>query len=255
MLSQCEVHIVRGGYAYDPRSLRILAEAMKGDDEEEGGELDAYPRARVVLVRDGVHAQLADERSDLVIGARLLDVVQRLREHVRAAPYAHPERLVGRVRSVDQRSGAVAERQLERGEAVDGMPGVELRQDFVPVGVHSGVRDVRVEVVRDLAVGFDDVVRRRKVKRVVLPHGCDDGDALQVELVGVDQKTDQAHLVIGFVADVGQDERAWFRFVAGVLALPRRSDACPNSKSREQGEEYSTGHQVGHRCEQAWCGE
>ena len=100
---------------------------MERDDEEEGREVDANPRARVVLVRDRVYAQLPHERSNLVVGPRLLDVVERFRKHVRAAPYAYPERLVGRVGGVDQRGGPVAEGQLERGEAVDGVPGVELR--------------------------------------------------------------------------------------------------------------------------------
>lgn len=68
----------------------------------------------------------------------------------------------------------------------------------------------------------------------------------------MDQESDQTHLVIGFIADVGQDECARLRFVAGILALPGRDEACPKSKGCEQGEEYSTEHDVGHRCRQAW---
>lgn len=87
--------------AYDPCSLGVLVEAVERDDEEEGREVDTDPCAGVVLVGDRVDAQLPDEGGDLVVGTRLLDVVQRLREHVRAAPGAHPERLVGRVGGVD----------------------------------------------------------------------------------------------------------------------------------------------------------
>lgn len=115
------------------------------------------------------------------------------------------------------------------------MPSVELRQDLVPVGVRAGIRDVRVEVVGHFVVGFDDIVRGGEVEGVVLPERCDDGDALQVELVGMDQKPDETHLVIGFIADVGHDECARLRFVAGILALPGRGEACPKSNGCEQG--------------------
>lgn len=78
--------------------------------------------------------------------------------------------------------------------------------------------NVAVEVVDDEGVAVDDLVDGGGVDGVVEPGGGDGGDVDNVEFIGVGEQADEAHLVVGLVGDVGQDEEAGFVLVLGGFA-------------------------------------
>lgn len=200
---------------------------MDGDDIKQRGKVGADPGARVVLVGDGIHAQLPHEAVDVLVTPRCPDRVQRLRQHVGAAPGADPQGVVlppGRIHGGDERRGGVAgRRRVEGGEAVDGVSRDDAGRELVARGVGPRGGHVGVEDVDDLGVAVEDLEDGGGVDGVVLPGGGDGGDVDEVELVGVGQEPDEAHLVVGLVGDVGHDEDARLVLVAARLAEQSRA--------------------------------
>ena len=88
-----------------PRGAIIFLVARRAGgrhDVEQVGELAPEPCARIVLIRNRVHAQLRNELPDFGHGPRCPHVPQRLGQGVRAAPNRDPDRaVVGAVNGLD----------------------------------------------------------------------------------------------------------------------------------------------------------
>lgn len=193
---------------------------MDGDDVEEGGEVPADPGAGVVLVRDGVDAELPHESGHFILSTLLLDLVESLGEDIGTTPSENPERLLGCVSGGDQGGRGVARgRLLQSRQAVDRVADDDLCCDLLGSGIDTGLGDVGVEVIADVAEAANDAEDGGGVDRVVLPDGSDSGDVDDVQLVRVSQEADQTHLVVGFVGDVGHDEGARLVLEADIFAL------------------------------------
>lgn len=192
---------------------------MDRHDVEKRGEVGPDPSTSVILVRDGIHSQLAHEGCDFLLGPLILDLVQCLGQDVGSAPSEDPERLLAGIHAGDQRRRRVAGSWLVQcGEAIHRVAGDELRGDLVCGRVGSGLGDVAVEVVYDLSVAVEDTVDGWRVDGVVLPRRRHGSDVDDVELVRVGQEPHQTHLVVWLVGDVRHDEHPGLVLVLVRLA-------------------------------------
>src|SRR5262249_20353723 len=128
-------------------------------------------------------------------------------ESVCAAPDADPER----ARVV---SGSGAEDGFSAGghfvsagssEAVGGVTGENSSREIISAGP---VLRVQQEIWADLAVVGDDGPHGFRMCGGFLPCGGGGDHGFDVDLVGVEEKTDEGHLVIGLVSHIGNDDGA-----------------------------------------------
>ena len=59
------------------------------------------------------------------------------------------------------------------------------------------------------AVGLDNAVHCFRMGRFPLPGGGGGDHGFEIDFVGVQQQADERHLVIGFIADVADDDHSW----------------------------------------------
>ena len=181
---------VKGGVAVRPIDLVMAAD---------------YRRDGVVLVGDGGYAESADE--ELRFGRRVRgpEVDKRLRQRVRAAPQADPERtgvialdrLPKRLRS--SRCLALAGRT----DAIRRLAGKDSAFERCCLG--PALR-MQLKIGADLAVNADNCVHGLGMCSTLLPHRGGGDHRLEIHLVRVEQEADEGHLIVGLVADVADDD-------------------------------------------------
>src|SRR6185312_2553215 len=165
------------------RAIVFLSVRRRRDrDVGERRERAANPRAGIILIGDGVDAQMREEAFEVGGRARLLDIQQRLRERVGAAPDGDPERarVVAGDAIIDRLDDAFGARRH-----------VVRANGGHPVGRLAG-GDVRAGTIPQ-------------------PRGGGGDKTFDIEFVRVNQEANHGHLVVRFVRNVGNDEDAIFR--------------------------------------------
>lgn len=147
-----------------------------------------------------------------------MDLTQSLSECVRTALTKHPER-VFQCRFVDPVDEYL--RSLTQGHVVfEGFSAVNRRTrrdegfQFLYLWVWCVFGYVDVEVINHFGTSIQDLVYSVWPHSVPHPGGITSDESSGVELVAVDEVAAEGFVIIGFVADVGEDEYAGLVLVA-----------------------------------------
>jgi hypothetical protein len=189
-------------------------------DVVERREFPAQPRPGVVLIGNGVDAQLRDDCLELGTRLRRARVQERLRERVRAAPDADPERprVAPGGRAKDQLR---ARRHLVRPDRLHSETGLAGRDGVAERRGRGEAVGVQEQVGMDPFVGVDERSNDVGPDLVAHPRRRRRNQAFDVEVIRVDEEPDHRHLIVRLVGDVGEDDDPLLGGV-GIDALRQR---------------------------------